>query len=226
MKNLKGLLLALVLALALPLGVSAQTALNSTTLNEAVDGTETSIDLASAANINARDIAFVDHEAMRVVSVDATNNRIVVIRGYAGTLADDHANSAFIYIDRPDRFISKDLTGSCTAGSEFPNFTPLINISNGKQYICSSSLWLLVLSTGSITPAATPAAVGVDLQTFTLNGVLTGQALMVAVQPAPTALCPLVSVRASAANTVQLGFATLTAAACTPAAGTYLFFVP
>src|SRR5437763_424705 len=70
----------------------------------------------------------------------------------------------------------------------------------------------------SITPAATAAAIGTSSQTFTVTGLTTADRVYVN-GPAPTALCPMVGARVSAANTLQLDFATLTAVACTPAAG-------
>jgi hypothetical protein len=142
MNKLKSLILTLLLAVAVgALPALGQTTLNSTTLNEAVSNSETRIDIASASSVSADDIAFVDLEAMLVISVDSTNNRIRVQRGYAGTVAVRHANGQTIWIDAPSSFISKDLSGACTKGSEFPNFQPLINVSNGNAYYCQSSVW-------------------------------------------------------------------------------------
>lgn len=72
----------------------------------------------------------------------------------------------------------------------------------------------------TLTPSATAAAIGVTEETFTVTGLATSDIVTVN-GPAPTALCPTVSARVSAANTLALSFATLTAAACTPVAGTY-----
>ena len=140
MNKAKSLILALLLTVvAVP--AFGQTDLNSTTLNEAVNNSETRIDITSASSVSVGDIAFVDKEAMVVLVVDSTNNRIRVQRGFAGTLADDHSNGATIWIDRPDRFIKKDLAGACTSASEFPPYKPLINVSNGNRYRCQSSQW-------------------------------------------------------------------------------------
>ena len=76
----------------------------------------------------------------------------------------------------------------------------------------------------NITPAATAAAIGVAEQTFsTFLGLSTGDQLLV-IGPVPTALCPPVGFRVSATNTLQVDFAVLTAAACTPAAGVYTVY--
>lgn len=72
----------------------------------------------------------------------------------------------------------------------------------------------------SLTPVATAAAIGTTEQTFTVTGLATTDRVYVN-GPAPTSLCPTVHARVSAANTLALAFSTLTAAACTPAAGTY-----
>lgn len=141
MKKLTTLIVGLALVVAFSLPIGAQTTLNSTTVAEAVDRTETRIDIASATNVSVDDIAFIDHEAMLVISVDTTNNRIRVQRGFSGTKSEKHANGQTIFIDAPGAFINKDLSGACTKGSEFPNFQPLINISNANEYFCQSSVW-------------------------------------------------------------------------------------
>lgn len=74
--------------------------------------------------------------------------------------------------------------------------------------------------TPSITPTATSAAIQTALQTTTVTGLSTSDTIYVN-GPAPTSLCPMVGARVSAANTLQLEFVVLTAAACTPASGTY-----
>jgi len=75
----------------------------------------------------------------------------------------------------------------------------------------------------SLTPAITSAAIQTTEQTFAVTGVAVGDVIFVN-GPVPTSLCPLVTARVSALNTVALGFTTLTAVACTPAAGTYNIF--
>lgn len=72
----------------------------------------------------------------------------------------------------------------------------------------------------SLTPAATAAAIGTTQQTFSVSGLATANRIAV-IGPVPTSLCPITGARVSAANTLQLDITTLTAAACTPASGTY-----
>lgn len=69
------------------------------------------------------------------------------------------------------------------------------------------------------TPVATAASIGLSEQTVTVTGLATTDVVFVN-GPAATALCPAVTYRVSAANTLAVGYATMTAAACTPSAGT------
>lgn len=73
----------------------------------------------------------------------------------------------------------------------------------------------------ALTPTITSAAIQTTEQTFTVNGLATTDKVYVN-GPVPTSLCPPVTYRVSAANTLAIGFTTLTAVACTPAAGTYI----
>jgi hypothetical protein len=75
------------------------------------------------------------------------------------------------------------------------------------------------------TPAATSASIQTAAQTFTYTGLASGDLVWLVNQPAPTSLCPAVAVRATATNTLSIYFSTLTAAACTPAAGNYTIAV-
>ena len=72
----------------------------------------------------------------------------------------------------------------------------------------------------TINIAATAGAIGTSEQTFTVTGLTTDDKVFVN-GPAPTALCPVVHYRVSAADTLAVGIATLTAVACDPASATY-----
>jgi hypothetical protein len=76
---------------------------------------------------------------------------------------------------------------------------------------------------GTITPAATSAAIQTVAQAFTLTGLEPTDRVFLISQPAPTSLCPVTSVGVAAVNSVNLYFTVLTAAACTPAAGVFTF---
>lgn len=243
MNRLTKWLAALVLLLV-PVGVAqAQAAITYTTLSSAVTGGggysgfgtktfQTSVTLASLTNVNAavngsvQTIIEVDDEAMGVLSVNSTTNVVQVLRGYNGSIANPHNSGAPVMVGPTNYFYAVNPSGACNLTGTV--VTPYINLITGQQWLCdtTTSTWTPELSTGSITPSATSAAIQTVGQTFTVNGLQTGEPLIVTVQPAPTSLCPLTSVRVTAANTITLYFTVLTAAACTPASGVYEFFDP
>jgi hypothetical protein len=231
------LILASVFALAVP--SFAQTALTQTTITGALTSSVTSIQVASATGINAPSssggasqtpgtatLLVIDNEAMVVRSVSGT--LIGVQRGSNGTKARSHNANAVVWVGSPNLFLSSDPSGNCTPAN---TYSPTIVTTNAYQlqthlWNCIGTTWQPLLTTGAITPAATSAAIGTSGQTFTVKGLVSGEPIYVASGPVPTSLCPLVGGAVTAANTVTLYFSTLTAAACTPAAGTYLIGVP
>ncbi len=141
----------------------------------------------------------------------AGGGMVVVDSTFAGSTATLTARTSFAKVG------VMDLRGSTAGG-------PVYYVPSGTTYAQAANPSVLpVLSSGAITPVASAAAIGVNTQTFTVTGVASGDTLAMVSAPAPTALCPLVSARATALNTVSLDWAVLTAAACTPAAGTYKF---
>lgn len=216
---------------------NAQTNLGQTTISAAITSSgQQTISVASATGINApapltgnvagaqtQTVLYIDQEEMFVTGVNG--KFITVIRGYGSTQAVTHASGAVVWVASPQQLYTIPPAGSCTAAN---TVNPYIDTVNGQFWFCDSGTgnWLNVFSTGSITPAASSAAIQTAAQTFTLTGVISGEPIAIISQPAPTSLCPLVAARVTAANTVSLYFTTLTAAACTPAAGTYMFFVP
>lgn len=77
----------------------------------------------------------------------------------------------------------------------------------------------IAVYTPSLTPSSVAAATTAE-QTFTVNGLAVGDKVIVN-GPAPTAGTGIVNARVSAANTLAITFANVTAEALTPAAGTY-----
>jgi hypothetical protein len=106
--------------------------------------------------------------------------------------------------------ISAYTSGSITVTANLST-GPLMRLQTGRSGVAFAP---------SLTPAATAAAIGTTQQTFTLTGLLTTDVIYVD-GPVPTSLCPMTNYRVSAGNTLQLDFTTLTAVACTPAAGVY-----
>ena len=101
--------------------------------------------------------------------------------------------------------------------------TPSLGVANATSIAIGGGTAVTkisVLTTGAITPVATAAAIGTTQQTFAVTGLLTTDKIIVN-GPVPTSLCPMTGYRVSATDTLQLDFTTLTASACTPAAGTY-----
>lgn len=176
----------------------------------------------------------IDRELFAVQTVNTTAKTVTVLRGWQGTVVTPHNSGAVVIAAFPAQFSVIDPVGACLGSGTL--VSPVITIAGsappvgnfGRQWICDATTgdWLPVLSTGTITPVATAAAIGVAVQTFTLNGTVTGEPIAVMVEPTQTALCPLVQARITATNTVSLGFAVMTAAACTPASGVYYFFDP
>lgn len=82
----------------------------------------------------------------------------------------------------------------------------------------------LLISQVSLTPAATSAAIQTATQSFAVAGVLSTDTVWV-IGPTPTSLCPMVAARAGTTGNVAIDWAVLTAAACTPAAGTYTVLI-
>lgn len=230
------------LALAV-IPMSAQTALKQTTLTGTVSANQNTIQVASASGIVAPNpfggpsqtpgfgtTLLVDGESMFVESTSGTV--ITVQRGANGTKQTAHNAAAVVWVGSPNSFISTDPFGPCTAANT-TNPTIVTNTAfttrprywNCVTFSSGNTQWAPVMTTGSITPAATSAAIQTAAQTFTVPGLVTGEPIAVVSAPVPTSLCPLTSAQVTAANTVSLYFTTLTAAACTPAAGTYLFTV-
>lgn len=159
---MKKLILALTIACLALFGAGsaqAQATLTSTTLSAAVaDTSTTTITVASATGFSVNRLVYVDGEAMTITGVSGTV--ISVARGASGTKATKHASGATVYVGPQHEFIAKDLSGSCTAGSESPNVAPLINISNGTFYECISGVWRAVVqgTTYAVVEGATANA--------------------------------------------------------------------
>lgn len=138
----KSILLTILLALLVAAPGLGQTVITTTTLSAALNGTATTFAVASASGITVGDIMWIDKEAMDVRSISGTN--IGVVRGVGGSRADNHVSGALVYHEVPAGFIGNDLVGTCTAGSEFPNYTPLINARTGSMFSCVNSTWTLI----------------------------------------------------------------------------------
>lgn len=98
-------------------------------------------------------------------------------------------------------------TVSATSVSVGSNPTPITNVKVYSQ---------------TITPAQMAATAGAFEQNFTVTGLATTDKVIVNPGLAPTQLCIFTGrARVSATNTLTLTFINMTAALCTPAAGTW-----
>ncbi|MDP3093720.1 MAG: hypothetical protein Q8N16_03055, partial [bacterium] len=133
---------------------------------------------------------------------------------------DSAANSSATFIGTTSVALNRTSAALTLAGITLT--TPDIGVATATSVAIGGGTTLIkiVAYAPSLTPVATAAAIGTSSQTFAVTGLAVTDKIIVN-GPAPTALCPMVSYRVSLLDTLQLDFATLTAVACTPAAGTY-----
>lgn len=121
---------------------SAQTTLNTTTLDAAItDATATTVTLASGTTVAAGQVLFVDRELMRIQSaVGSSTTNWNVTRGFDGTASALHGNGARVYTGARDRFYRRDVSGTCVAADDL--FTPHINTTSGRIWECEAGYWM------------------------------------------------------------------------------------
>jgi hypothetical protein len=128
---------------ALLVAVSAfgQATLTSTTLSAAIASTsDTCFNVTTATGFVAPNMAFVDGEAINIISpTETAATRVCGLRGASGTRATTHASGATIYVGPPNYFSTYDRSGSCTSTKE--QVLPVVNTSNGTVWQCAVSLW-------------------------------------------------------------------------------------
>lgn len=143
--------------------MAAQQTINTTTLSAAVTSTTQTFTIASATNVVANYVAYVDREMVLIRAISGTT--LTVTRGYNGTLAQRHASSALIYTGPPAYFASNDVNGPCTTTDEVA--LPHINVAAGNVFQCSDSLWIRYAE-GGINEFSVGAST-----TYTVLGALT-----------------------------------------------------
>jgi hypothetical protein len=161
----RALAAALLLLAALVAPVSAQTALNETTLSAAVtDAGAGVIYVASATGFSAGRVVYVDREAMTVISVNSTAIRVV--RGALNTAASTHGSGVLVYVGPAVAFVSKDLYGSCTPTAQ--RYTPSINPGTGGIFSCPTSVskWVNLRDRVAVTCRALLIADMIDQSCF------------------------------------------------------------
>ena len=159
MKKLTLLLAILLAFLAAP--AAAQTNINDTTLNGAINATQTSIVLTSATGVAANGVLYVDGEFMTVNSTYASGTTIPVTRSNNPSA---HLTSAQVYVVPVGARIGRRLVGSCVRGgtAQGEQYTLVFNMGNGDIGACRQSgsgttnawRWTNAYDTG--TPSASP----------------------------------------------------------------------
>lgn len=141
--------------LILPAAAFAQTATTSTTLSNAIaDTSGTTVVVASATNVDAGGLLYVDREALDVVSVSGTTVRVK--RGSEGTRAALHPASSPVWVAAKAQKTSvfksgQPYFGTCTRANEA--FLPQINVTTGQIWDCptGTTVWLALNELHTIT---------------------------------------------------------------------------
>ena len=143
MKTLTRLLLTLSLVFGSGALVSAQTALNTTTLTNALTTTaQTTLTIGSNTGATANSTAlYVNGEYMTITGTSGSTT-VTVQRGQGGTPARLHPANSYIWIGPQRAFTTVDPGGTCTQSG---TFTPYINIATQRLFACAP------LSTGAGT---------------------------------------------------------------------------
>lgn len=151
-------ILALALCMLPAPAVAQQNTLVETTTSAAITPSQTSFAVASATGINApsfssglagsvlyiQDVAQTAGESVIVTAITSTT--VTVRRGQNGTRATGHASGAKVWVaTAANWFQSVDPLGACstTAGNAAgdkigPYVTPVINLTNGREWVCSA----------------------------------------------------------------------------------------
>jgi len=137
----------------------AQTSLTATTLGSAVNAiNQRTIQLASTTGVVAPtsqggsgSTLFIDSEAFSVTSV--SGKYVTVTRGASGTAASAHVSGAMVLVGPAQAFIQQpfDPSGACTVGTGIFQYSPVVNVRTGNEWLCSSV-------TGKVVPGFSTVA--------------------------------------------------------------------
>ena len=85
----------------------------NTTLNEALDATETAIDVTDSSNIHMTGAIQVDDEQILVHQQEPSSNNIPsALRGYYTTAPATHSDGADVLVARTDKYVTAELKPS------------------------------------------------------------------------------------------------------------------
>jgi hypothetical protein len=157
-KILRSLFLSLVVLLSFA-PANAQTALKQTTLAAAVTSSSSNqIAVASVTGITANNtLLFIDQEALFVEAVSGTT--LQVQRGASGTRASTHVSGAGVLAGPPNAFASRDPQGACANGSGVFLYSPVVNVTDGLQWLCGKAGFVIPGFGNNTVPRGFSAAV-------------------------------------------------------------------
>lgn len=136
MNKFRSLSLVLLALFAFVVSAGAQTALTQTTLAAAVTSTSNNrVTLTSTTGVSVNTLLYIDNEALSVESL-VGGGAVQVQRGANGTRASFHVNGAGVLAGPANAFVTVNPQGACTAGSGVFGFTPVVNVTNGLQFLC------------------------------------------------------------------------------------------
>jgi hypothetical protein len=137
MKTILKFYAVVLIALVACVPAQAQSSVTQTTLGAAVTSTSNNrVSLASTTNVIVGTVLFIDNEELVVESL-VGGGAVQVQRGAGGTRASGHVSGAGVIVGPPQAFVVKDPQGSCTAGVGPFQYTPVVNVTNGLQWLCS-----------------------------------------------------------------------------------------
>jgi hypothetical protein len=123
-----------------------QNTVTETTTSAAVTIGTDRVVLASATNVAAGKVLYIDREALSVTSVSSVT--ATVQRGMFGTAAATHASGAVVYAGSPNYFSGNDPAGPCVAANEVA--LKRIVLGSGNIYNCINSQWVRFRTGGLI----------------------------------------------------------------------------
>ena len=152
------LLIALILSL-LSVPAFAQTGIDDTTLNGAVNASQTFVVLTAATGVAANGVLYVDGEFMTVNSSYVSGTTIPVTRA---ANPSSHLTSAQVYVVPVAARVGRRMVGSCVRGgtAQGEAYTLAFNMQNGDIGRCAGTLgsrtWRWTNAYDPGTPSASP----------------------------------------------------------------------
>jgi hypothetical protein len=139
MKNtLKTSLALLAVLIGSAFTAQAQTALVATTLTAAIAAGQRTVALASLTGmVVGNEIFFGPGDASKILSINTPGLTVTTsVRGAAGTKSFAHVSGTMVLTGPGPAFVGYDPAGTCAAGQGLFLYTPVINLTTGRQWLC------------------------------------------------------------------------------------------